>query len=64
MHSTATGMAYERLANYLEWMKAKVLVCEEDSGVCFADKGMNSYTKLVGWVIVNVGETGILPEKP
>ena len=54
--SMVTGMAYDRLMNYLEWMVRTNLVTEEDSFVRLTEKGMNSHTKLVDWVIDNVGK--------
>lgn len=54
--SAATGMAYDRLVNYLEWMSYRELVTEVDSLVRLTEKGMNSYDRLVDWVIVNVGK--------
>ena len=54
--SAATGMAYDRLVNYLEWMKAKELVTEKDSLVRLTPKGTESYNKLVDWVIDYVGK--------
>lgn len=62
--SAATGMAYDRLVNYLEWMKARDLVCEEGSSVGLTEKGLKSYTKLVDWVIVNVGKLDFHRKKP
>lgn len=54
--SVTTGMAYDRLVNYLEWMKGKDLVVEVESYVRLTEKGMNSYNKFVDWVIENVGK--------
>lgn len=54
--SAATGMAYDRLVNYLEWMKRRDLVTEAESMFRLTDKGMNSYNRLVDWVIENVGK--------
>lgn len=54
--SAATGMAYDRLVNYLEWMTGRDLVIEAESMVRLTDKGMNSYNRLVDWVIENVGK--------
>lgn len=54
--SAATGMAYDRLVNYLEWMKGRELVSEVESMVSLTEKGMNSFNKLVDWVIDNVGK--------
>ncbi len=54
--SVTIGMAYDRLVVYLDWMKSKDLVVEEDSQVKLTEKGINSYNKLVDWVIENVGK--------
>ncbi len=54
--SAATGMAYDRLVNYLDWMNSRDLVTEADSMVLLTHKGLNSYDRLVDWVIDNVGK--------
>lgn len=54
--SISTGMPYDRLLNYLEWMTDKELVHSDDSVVNVTSKGLDSYHRLVEWLLENVGK--------
>lgn len=54
--SVCTGLAYDRMINYLYWLQEKGLVSEDESFVRITEKGMNSYNKLVDWIFEYVGK--------
>ena len=54
--SVKTGLAYDRLINYLDWMSERNLVVNEDGLVKIAEKGLQSYEKLVSWIMEYVGK--------
>ena len=53
--STKTGMSYDNLTKYTEWMIFKELI-EENGGLLHAtDKGIRTYNDLVDWIVTYVG---------
>lgn len=54
--SVKTGLAYDRLINYIDWMSKRNLVINEDGLIKIAEKGIQSYEKLVSWIMEYVGK--------
>ncbi len=54
--SVRTGLAYDRLINYLDWMSERNLIVNEDGLVRIAEEGLQSYEKLVNWILEYVGK--------
>lgn len=55
--ATASGLAYDRLVNYLSWMKEKGLVdIGEQDLVFLTEKGSATYERLVDWIMEYVGK--------
>lgn len=54
--SVRTGMAYDRLINYVKWMSDRCLVINDDGIIRITEKGMQSYGKLVSWIMEYVGK--------
>jgi predicted transcriptional regulator len=46
--ATSTGLSYDKLMKYLDWMSCKGFVELDSSGcVCLTDRGRNAYAELV-----------------
>ena len=55
--ATASGLAYDRLVNYLSWMREKGLVeIDEQDLVFLTEKGSETYGRLVDWIMEYVGK--------
>jgi len=54
--SVKTGLAYDRLVNYLSWMEDKNLVTNDNGIISITLEGMRSYGKLVNWIMEYVGK--------
>lgn len=55
--ATSTGLAYNRLASYLEWMNDRHFVAiNEDGQVSLTQAGIETYDELVRWILRYVGK--------
>lgn len=55
--ATSTGLAYDRLVKYLEWMEAKEFVRLDSEGrIVLTEKGKATYDELVQWILQYVGK--------
>jgi predicted transcriptional regulator len=55
--STATGLSYDRLIKYLNWMVTKGFVEYDSSGdVVLTKKGAETYDQLVKWILQHIGK--------
>ena len=55
--ATSTGLAYDRLSKYLDWMAERKLVSMDgDGGVHLTKEGADAYQDLVGWIMRFVGK--------
>ena len=67
--ATASGVSYDRLVLYLEWMTQKNFVNLSDDGIVhLTPHGAQAYHELVTWIIDHVGalrlsRTRFSPEK-
>jgi predicted transcriptional regulator len=54
--ATATGLSYDRLIKYLNWMASKGFI-EYDSNddVVLTRAGAETYDQLVGWILEHIG---------
>lgn len=54
--ATASGLAYDKLAKYLEWMIKKGFIEVDSEGfVCLTSKGNKAYEELVKWILEHIG---------
>ena len=54
--ATATGLSYDRLIKYLNWMVEKGLVeFDSNSDVVLTKKGGETYDQLVKWILQHIG---------
>jgi len=54
--ATATGLSYDRLIIYLNWMVEKGLVeFDSSSDVVLTKKGGETYDQLVKWILQHIG---------
>lgn len=54
--STASGLSYDRLVKYLNWMVEKGFVEFDSSGdVVLTKKGAETYDQLVKWILQHIG---------
>jgi predicted transcriptional regulator len=54
--ATASGLAYDKMVKYLEWMLEKGFVEIDSEGfVYLTEKGEEAYEKLVKWILEHVG---------
>jgi predicted transcriptional regulator len=54
--ATASGLAYDKMVKYLEWMLEKGFVEIDSEGfVYLTEKGEEAYEKLVIWILEHVG---------
>jgi len=55
--ATSTGLAYDRLSKYVDWMAEKQLVTLDGEGEVHLTKlGAETYQELVGWIMKYVGK--------
>ena len=55
--ATSTGLAYDKLMKYLEWMSQKGFVAiDEDGLVSLTERGIEAYDELVTWIMKYVGQ--------
>ena len=58
--ATASGVSYDRLVLYLDWMTRKgFVVLAEDGDVHLTAAGSQAYDQLVQWIIKHVGQLGL-----
>jgi predicted transcriptional regulator len=54
--ATSAGLAYDKLAKYLDWMNDKgLLQISEDGIVTLTAEGSKSYEDLVRWIMHYIG---------
>jgi len=54
--ATSTGLSYDRLLKYLEWMSSKGFVEFDSNGEVLLTKlGTETYDRLVNWILKYVG---------
>lgn len=54
--ATATGLSYDRLVKYLDWMTEKGFVkLDADDRVQLTPSGSESYDGIVRWIVDHVG---------
>jgi predicted transcriptional regulator len=52
-----TGVAYDRLSKYVDWMSQEgVLKVDEEGNVALTEKGLETYNNLVKWILRYVGK--------
>lgn len=52
-----TGLAYDRLLVYLEWMERRNLIrVNEEGEVILTEEGLRSYDAIVDWILKYVGK--------
>ena len=55
--ATTTGLAYDRLSKYVDWMVERQLVTLDGEGeVHLTPLGAETYQDLVGWIMKYVGK--------
>jgi predicted transcriptional regulator len=55
--ATATGLSYDRLVKYLDWMAQKGFVEFDSSGdVVLTKLGAETYDQLVKWILQHIGK--------
>jgi len=55
--ATHTGLSYDRFVKYLEWMSYKGFVkLDSDGDVLLTSLGIETYDKLVNWILKYVGK--------
>ena len=55
--ATATGMSYDRLIKYLEWMTKKgFITTNTNDEVLLTKLGNETYNKLVNWILKYIGK--------
>lgn len=54
--ATYSGLAYDKLITYLEWMNSRKFVAEERGLVVVLDEGIKTYQRLVEWILKYVGK--------
>jgi len=53
----STGLAYDKLARYLEWMaKKNFIIIDENGLVVLTEAGLEAYEQLVKWIMKHVGQ--------
>jgi len=54
---TSTGLAYDKLIKYLDWMSKKGFVEIDENGLVVLTKdGSEAYDELVQWIMKHVGQ--------
>lgn len=55
--ATSTGLAYDKLVKYLEWMsERKFIEIDENGYVGLTKAGLEAYDELVRWIMKYVGQ--------
>lgn len=55
--ATSSGIAYDRLIKYLDWMMKRNFVKEDADGlISLTKEGAKVYDDLVQWIMKNVGQ--------
>ncbi|MCW4016096.1 MAG: winged helix-turn-helix domain-containing protein [Candidatus Bathyarchaeota archaeon] len=55
--ATSTGLAYDRLVKYLDWMSTKGFIEFDSNGEVLLTKlGAQTYDRLVDWILKYVGK--------
>jgi predicted transcriptional regulator len=55
--ATSSGIAYDRLIKYLDWMSERNFIKIDDAGyVSLTKEGAKVYDNLVQWILTNVGQ--------
>ncbi len=55
--ATSTGLAYDKLVKYLDWMSEKNFVAIDETGlVVLTEAGSEAYDELVQWIMKYVGK--------
>ncbi len=55
--ATKTGVAYDRLSKYVDWMAQEGLLrIDEEGNVFLTKRGIETYDKLVKWILQYVGK--------
>ena len=55
--ATSTGLAYDKLVNYLSWMsERKFIEIDDDGNVKLTKAGTDAYNELVQWIMKYVGQ--------
>jgi predicted transcriptional regulator len=55
--ATSTGLAYDKLARYIDWMIEKGFIYIDDEGLVVLTKsGSEAYNELVQWILRYVGQ--------
>jgi predicted transcriptional regulator len=63
--ATATGISYDRLVLYLDWMISRGFVTlAGDGSVQLTAPGVQAYDQLVQWIIVHVGQLRLPRPRP
>jgi len=54
--ATSSGIAYDRMNKYLQWMTTKGFMrISEDGTVSLTEEGLKVYDELVSWILLHVG---------
>ncbi len=60
--ASATGLSYDRLIRYLDWMTEKGFVrLDEDGQVRLTSVGSEAYDGIVRWIVDHVGSLKLFP---
>lgn len=55
--ATSTGLAYDKLIKYLDWMSKKgFIIFDDNCSVVLTEKGSEAYDELVRWIMKHVGQ--------
>ncbi|MDR1992520.1 MAG: winged helix-turn-helix domain-containing protein [Nitrososphaerota archaeon] len=55
--ATSTGLSYDRLSKYLEWMVKKGFIeFDSNSDVVLTKLGTETYDQLVKWILQHIGK--------
>lgn len=54
--ATYAEISYDRFMVYLQWMKSRQMVEENDGYIYITEKGMRTYNELVEWIVEYVGK--------
>jgi predicted transcriptional regulator len=55
--ATSTGLAYDRLVKYLDWMAKKgFIVFDSNNDVALTKLGIETYDQLVKWILQYIGK--------
>lgn len=55
--ATLTGVAYDRLAKYVDWMSQEGLLnIDSEGNITLTEHGIETYNRLVKWILQYVGK--------